>query len=380
MSSINEQELLKSRSRERWQKILSFLGSSSLFSVTLLSATGIIFILLFIFKDALPFFQMKGIGALFASDQWYPEGDPSPTFGARGIVVGSALVTIGSCAIAVPLGVTAAICLSDVIPFTLRQIIKPVIELLAAIPSVAYGFFALVVFAPVLQEQGGTLLAWGMWVILGPLAALISIVLGDLLSSKLMGRKSAIRWFYAAVFLGLFLWGLTSLGVTLDQIKISNGVNALNASILLAVMALPTIVSVCEDSLTAVGRSLREGSYALGATRAETMVKVIIPSASGGIVAAIILGIMRAIGETMVVLMAAGNSFEVPEPWFNFLEGVRTLTATIALEMGETDQTAGAPHYHSLFALGFYLLIFSFICNVVSEWAVRRTKRRLKGL
>ncbi|MFW6152083.1 MAG: PstC family ABC transporter permease, partial [Verrucomicrobiota bacterium] len=244
-----------------------------------------------------------------------------------------------------------------------------------------YGFFALVVFAPVLQEQGGTLLAWGMWVILGPFALILSIVAGDLCNTCLPTNKTLyMRWIFAAVIAAAAFWGLFKLGVRVQNIRISTGVNALNASILLAVMALPTIVSVCEDSLTAVGRSLREGSYALGATKAETMVKVILPAASGGIVAAVILGIMRAIGETMVVLMAAGNSFEIPEPWFNLLSGVRTLTATIALEMGETDQTAGSSHYHALFALAFYLLIFSFICNIVSEWAVRRTKRRLKGL
>jgi phosphate transport system permease protein len=380
MSAIDEQQLLTSRNRQRMEKVRSFLGHSFLFTVTLLSATGILFILFFIFKDAFPFFQMRDIHGFFESDSWYPEADP-PKFGARGIFVGSILVTAGSCVLAVPLGITAAICLSDVLPFTIRQVVKPVIELLAAIPSVAYGFFALVVFAPILQEQGGTLLAGGMWVVLGPLALLGSIVAGDLLNDRFLGKRMLyMRWLFAAAIAAFAFWGLYRLGLKLDAIKIANGVNALNASILLAIMALPTIVSVCEDSLTAVGRSLREGSYALGATRAETMTKVILPAASGGIVAAVILGIMRAIGETMVVLMAAGNSFETPEPWYDLLEGVRTLTATIALEMGETDQTSGAAHYHSLFALGFYLLVFSFVCNVISEWCVRRTKRRLKGL
>ncbi len=380
MSTINEKELLASRNRVRFDKVKTFLGHSFLFLVTMLSATGIIFILLFIFKDALPFFRMEGLGTFFESDSWRPEAEPAE-FGAQGIFVGSLLVTAGSCFLAVPLGITASICLSDVLPFTLRQIVKPVIELLAAIPSVAYGFFALVVFAPVLQEQGGTLLAWGMWVILGPLALILSIVAGDLCNTCLPTNKTSyMRWILAGVIAAAAFWGLYKLGVRVQNIRISTGVNALNASILLAVMALPTIVSVCEDSLTAVGRSLREGSYALGATKAETMVKVILPAASGGIVAAVILGIMRAIGETMVVLMAAGNAFEIPEPWFNLLSGVRTLTATIALEMGETDQTAGSPHYHALFALAFYLLVFSFICNIVSEWSVRRTKRRLKGL
>lgn len=281
MPEMNEQ-LVCSRSRERWQQITSFLGKSFLFGVTFLSATGIIFILLFIFKDALPFFKMEGVKEFFLSDAWYPEAT-EPKFGAKGIFVGSLLVTACSCLIAVPLGIAAAICLSDVVSFTARQVIKPVIELLAAIPSVVYGFFALVVFAPILQQEGGVLLAKVMWVILAPLAILLAIVLGDLANASLPTRgKKGMRWIYALLIGAVFFWGLVLLGNRIGEIRISNGVNALNASIMLAIMALPTIVSVCEDSLTAVGRSLREGSYALGATRAETMSKVIIPAASGG--------------------------------------------------------------------------------------------------
>ena len=123
---------------------------------------------------------------------------------------------------------------------------------------------------------------------------------------------------------------------------VASGTNALNVSIILGIMALPTIVSVSEDALQAVGRELREGSYALGATRAETLVKVIIPAAGSGILAAVILGVMRAIGETMVVWMASGNAAQIPQPWYNFLQPVRTLTATIAGDMGEADQVTGS--------------------------------------
>ena len=141
-------------------------------------------------------------------------------------------------------------------------------------------------------------------------------------------------------------------------------------------MALPTIVSVSEDALQAVGRELREGSYALGATRAETLVKVVIPAAASGIAAAVILGVMRAVGETMVVWMAAGNAAHIPEPWYNFLASVRTLTATIAGDMGEADQSPGSSHYHALFAMALCLLAISFVLNMLSEWAVHRRARR----
>jgi len=223
-------------------------------------------------------------------------------------------VTAGAALVAVPLGVAAAVCLSDVLPFSVRQVVKPVVEMLAAIPSVAYGFFALVVLAPWMQTHGA-----------------------------------------------------------------DSGTNALNVSIILGVMALPTVVSVSEDALQAAGRELREGSYALGATRAETLLRVIIPAASSGILAAVLLGIMRALGETMVVWMASGNAAQIPTPWYNLLQPVRTLTATIAGDMGEADHVTGSARYHVLFAMGLCLLLFCFTCNVISEQIVARQRRRLQG-
>jgi phosphate transport system permease protein len=125
-----------------------------------------------------------------------------------------------------------------------------------------------------------------------------------------------------------------------------------------------------------VGRELREGSYAVGATRAETLVKVVIPAARSGIIAAIILGVMRAIGETMVVWMASGNASQIPKPWYNILEPIRTLTATIAGDMGEADHVTGSARYHVLFAMALFLLLFSFISNLISEWIVVRSKKK----
>jgi phosphate transport system permease protein len=175
------------------------------------------------------------------------------------------------------------------------------------------------------------------------------------------------------------LIGLSLIGKFLAAIRVTSGTNALNVSIILGIMALPTIVSVSEDALQAAGRELREGSYALGATRAETIIKVILPAASGGILAAVILGVMRAIGETMVVWMASGNAAQIPHPFYNLLEPVRTLTATIAGDMGEADQVTGSSRYHVLFVMAFCLLTFSFICNLVSERFIKSTRRRISG-
>jgi phosphate transport system permease protein len=205
----------------------------------------------------------------------------------------------------------AAVYLSDIVSFKARAVIKPVIEILAAIPSVTYGFFAVLVLAPWMQQRLG----------------------------------------------------------------FATGTNALNAALILALMALPTIISVAEDSLSALGRELREASYALGATRVETVFKVVIPAALSGIMAAIMLGMMRAIGETMVVWMASGNANQIPHPWWDLSQSVRTMTATIAGEMGETEK--GSAHYGSLFVVGVLLLGFSFCLNMASEFFLTRAKRAI---
>jgi len=299
----------------------SLTGRALLFLVAASSVLAVLLIFIFITREAFLFFiqgQTLGeafdfflarAGEVFGSTAWYPEQNPAE-FGMLAIVAGSFYVTFGSVLIAVPLGLLTAVCLSDIFPFTLRQITKPVVELLAAIPSVAYGFFAVMVVKPWMQEYLG----------------------------------------------------------------VPSGANVLNASVILAVMAVPTIVSVSEDALTAVGRPLREASYALGATRAETMIRVIIPAAHNGIIAAVILGMMRAVGETMVVWMAAGNAIQIPTPWWDLTESVRTMTATIAQEMGETAY--GTPHYHSLFTIGLVLLVFTFVLNTVTEFLLSRMQFR----
>ncbi len=164
----------------------------------------------------------------------------------------------------------------------------------------------------------------------------------------------------------------------LSAIKVSSGTNILNVSVILGIMALPTMVSVSEDALWSAGRDLRENSYALGATRAETIFKVVLPAAKSGILAGITLGIMRVVGETMVVWMASGNAAQIPGPWYNIFEPVRTLTATIAGDMGEADHVTGSSRYHVLFAMALLLLIISFISNFLSEWFLSRSKKKLR--
>lgn len=289
--------------------VLSHLGKALLFLITCTSVISVLLIFYFVVREAVPFITKHGLGEFLTSQQWHPEAD-NPEFGTLSIIVGSLYVTFMSLLFAVPLGILGAVFLSDITSFRIRNIVKPVIELLASIPSVAYGFFAILVVAPWLQ----------------------------------------------------------------DTLGFTTGANALNASMILAVMALPTIISVAEDSISAVGRELRQASYGLGATRMETMFKVVIPAGHSGIIAAIILGMMRAVGETMVVWMASGNANNIPSPWWDLSQSVRTMTATIAGEMGECVK--GSDHYRALFTIGVVLLVFTFSLNLVSEYFLIRSKRK----
>jgi phosphate transport system permease protein len=375
----SQRNLILSDAASRLRRLAAAASKLLLLLVTAVSLVAVLLIIAYIARDALPFFRLRPIGELFTSTAWYPSGRP-PEFGALAIFVGSGLVTLGAVIVAVPLGLAAAIALSDILPYRLRQAVKPVIEILAALPSVAYGFFALVIFAPLLQSRGGPLLALALWLIALPSGLLLIYLVAALATRGVRADVAgAARWTLMAALAAILLRGLAALSGRLSSLAIASGTNALNVSVILGVMALPTIVSVAEDSLQAAGRELREGSYALGATRAETLFKVVVPAAGSGIIAAVILGVMRAIGETMVVWMASGNAAQIPSPWFNFLSPVRTLTATIAGDMGEADQVTGSSRFHVLFALALCLLLTSFIANLASEWVLRRQKRRLRG-
>jgi phosphate transport system permease protein len=230
-----------------------------------------------------------------------------PDFGIGPLIIGSLVVTGVSTLIAVPLGLAAALYLAGVARQRLREIIKPAIELLASLPSVVLGFIGMVVIAPLLQE-----------------------------------------WF-----------------------DLPSGLNIINASMMLALMAIPTITSISEDALHAVPNDLLEASYALGATRWETMTQVLIPGALSGLGTAVILGMSRAMGETMVVLMVAGGAAQIPTSLF---DSVRPMPASIAAEMGEAP--VGSQHYHALFAIGIVLFFLTLAFNLAAAYFSRRFQQK----
>jgi phosphate transport system permease protein len=371
--------LILSRDTIWFRRMLALTGEGVLFMVTSLSMLAVLSILIFVAIDAIPFFRSQGFTEFFTSNRWYPSRDPAE-FGALSLFFGSAVVTTGAILFAVPVGVCAAVCLSDILPYSVREIVKPVVEILASIPSVAFGFFALVVFAPLLQDHGGPLLA-----VLALVMGIPVLLIGIIVIVELMGERFSFSFSSPggiAVMTGLLGGGgfaLYELSTNLWKIHIQSGTNVLNVSLILGVMALPTIVSVSEDALQAVGKELRMAAYGLGSTRSEMLLKVVLPAASSGILAAVILGIMRAVGETMVVWMASGNAAQIPAPWYDITAPIRTLTATIAGDMGEADQVTGSDRYHVLFALALCLLLFSFVCNLVSEWVIKKNRARLKG-
>ena len=376
MNIVERGSLLLSRRAGRTKRLAALILKGSLFLMTSMSMIAVLFIVFFIARDALPFFKFHGISEFFGSTHWYPTGHPAE-FGALAIFFGSVLVTLGAMLFAIPLGISASICLSDILPFSVRQVVKPIIEILAAIPSVAYGFFALVIFAPLLQERGGNVLALAAWIIALPLGLIAILLIADRITRTIREEMiGTVQVIFIATAIVVLIRGLLSATTWIRRLPVASGTNALNVSFILGIMALPTIVSVSEDALQAAGRELREGSYALGATRAETIFKVVIPAAGSGIIAAVILGVMRAIGETMVVWMASGNAAQIPAPWYNLMSPVRTLTATIAGDMGEADQVTGSARYHVLFAMALSLLLISFLSNLASEWIARRSLKK----
>ncbi len=230
----------------------------------------------------------------------------TPLFGIFPLIVGSVIVTIFATLIAVPLGVLSAVYISEIAPQSIKEILKSSIELLAGLPSVVLGFFGMVVVAPWMQE-------------------------------------------------------------TFD---LPTGLNIVNASVILAIMAIPTISSISEDALYAVSREFKEASYALGATKFETITRIILPSALSGILTAVILGMSRAIGETMVVLMVAGGAAALPESIF---DSVRPMPASIAAEMGEAPYRSA--HYQALFATGIVLFFMTMMFNLIADHISHKFKQ-----
>ncbi len=272
--------------------------------------TAVIFIILilaFLLMEGLPFFFNGDSIDFFTGDVWDPSSPNIPRYGILPMVLGTFLVTLGAIVIAVPIGVGCSIYLAEIAHPKIRETLKPVIEILAGIPSVVYGFFALVVLS-----------AW----------------IDDFFHS-------------------------------------TTRLNALTGSIMLAVMMLPIIISLSEDAIRSVPREMKEASLALGLTKWDTIRGVVIPAALSGITAAIILGVARAIGETMTVLMATGNA---PVISFDMLTSMRTMTATIAVEMGEVP--FGSIHYHALFAVGIVLFVITFVINFIADKVMKRFREK----
>ncbi|KAF0141527.1 MAG: phosphate transport system permease protein [Stygiobacter sp.] len=278
-------------------KLVGEKGVQRILMITALSAiSSLLLIALFIFSEGLPFIFNYGVDNFLLANEW----DPSTGhFGIFPMIMSSVWVTLGAMVVGAPLGIAGAIFLSEYASPIIMKIVKPTIELLAAIPSVVYGFIGVMVLAPIIRNNLG-----------GP------------------------------------------------------GLSLLAGCIILGIMILPTVISISIDSILAVPRSYREGSLALGATTWQTTHMVTIKAARSGIVASIILGLGRAIGETMAVIMVAGNSVNVPN---SALDSVRTLTANIALEMSY----ATGMHREALFATGVILFIIIMILNSIASVAIR---------
>ena len=284
--------------------IKNIFAAFAFFSVLILAL-----IVIFLFREGIPIFREISVYQFLFGTHWYPTYDP-PEYGIGALIVGSVVVTIFACLIAVPLGVLSAIYISEIAPASIKEILKSVIELLAGLPSIVLGFFGMVIVAPWLQE-------------------------------------------------------------TFD---LPTGLNIVNASVMLAIMAIPTISSISEDALYAVPREFKEASFALGATKYETIVRVTMPAALSGISTAVILGMARAIGETMVVLMVAGGAAAIPHSLF---DSVRPMPASIAAEMGEAPYRGG--HYHALFATGMVLFFITLAFNLLADYISNKFKEEGSG-
>lgn len=272
-------------------------------AVSVLTTLGIVLVLFF---EGLQFFRQVSIVEFLTSTQWTPMFRPQH-FGVMPLVCGTLWITIGSALIAVPMGLGSAIYLSEYASPGARAMVKPLLEVLAGIPSVVFGYFAIVLVSP------------------------------------------AVQWLFpsADVF------------------------NVVNASVAVAIMILPTVASLSEDALRSVPRSLREAAYALGSTKFDVTVRVVVPSALSGIMAAILLAASRAIGETMAVTLAAGAT---PRLTLNPLRSIQTMTAYIVqVSMGETP--AGTLEYYTIFAVGLALFALTLLTNIAAQWIVARYRQ-----
>ena len=266
----------------------------------------VLLIFVFLLREGVPFFLQVSPGNLL-STRWYPTFD---LFGTLPLILGSILVTVTAIAIALPLGVATAVFIREIAPNWAREILKPMIEVLAGIPSVVLGFFGMTILAPIVRQTLGA----------------------------------------------------------------PTGLTAFTGAFILAYMALPTMISVAEDALDAVPKGYRDAGLAMGATQWQTIWRIVVPAARSGIVTAVMLGIGRAIGETMAVMMVTGNAARMPITLNSLFRPIRTMTATIAAEMGEVAH--GSTHYHALFGIGIILFAITFTVNLAAAATIFQKRRR----
>ena len=292
------------RTRPRWGERAIFGALFLCAAVSILTTVAIVASLI---EPTIEFFKEVPIGDFFTGKEWAPLFSP-PAFGSLPIIVGTLSTTFWALIICIPFGLGAAIYLSEYAHPRVRGILKPVLEVLAGIPTVVYGFFALTFVTPLIQDL----------------------------------------WFWSEDKPGIF--------------------NAFSAGIVMGIMILPTVASLSEDAMRAVPRGLREGAYGLGASRLQVATRVVVPAAISGIVASFVLGISRAVGETMIVLIAAGGT---PNFTFDPREAVQTMTAFIA-STGIGDVATGTTAYKTIFAVGSTLFVATFAMNLLSIRLVRR--------
>jgi phosphate transport system permease protein len=300
----------ESRARSLREHIVKLVLAACAY-LSVLTTFGIILVLIF---ETLRFFRKVSIVEFLTDTQWSASFSGAQAhYGIMPLVSGTLLTTAIAIAVALPVGLLAAIFLSEYASARLRRWLKPALEILAGVPTVVYGYFALTLVTPLLQGQ-------------------------------------VIPWFALLPELPVF--------------------NALSAGLVMGVMIIPTVASVSEDSIYAVPRGLREGAFALGATKREVATKIVVPAALSGIVASFVLGISRAIGETMIVTLAAGNQAQFT---FNPLQSVQTMTAYI-VQVASGDTARGTLTYQTIFAVGTTLFVMTLILNIISYWFVRRYK------
>ena len=279
----------------------------SLVRISGVSTIGfVILIFVFLVREGVPAFISVPVDNLFGT-RWYPSFD---LYGTLPLILGSIIITLAAILIALPLGVATAVFVREVAPNWAREILKPMVEALAGIPSVVLGFFGMTLLAPWVREA----------------------------------------------------------------FDLPTGLTAFTGALVLAYMALPTVISVAEDALDAVPRSYRDAGLAMGATRWQTIWRVVVPAARSGIVTAVMLGMGRAIGETMAVMMVTGNAARMPVTLDSIFRPARTMTATIAAEMGEVAR--GSDHYHVLFAIGIVLFVLTSLINLTAASALFQKRRR----